>query len=321
MQLAFGVHVGRFFFEKVHEGIFKIADGFDAAQKAGIGFTESLMDAARAAFGVATAVERLNENMKLIRRGEAAFGKGVSAATSKDAAAAYKEAFGDFSQAYQAANNDRGPSASVMENVIRGIFGVWQPESAATDIRWRGLVANDARRRLGVAYDAYIATRGIPDAQRETMNAVNGFLFQGLGTSGPYNTIGLLSSGLQKFGGSIGSFFDAAWSPFAALPGAFTAAVGGRSQRVERERLTEELRVERLRLTEGQKALNKRIEETQSVGAENSRFLTRGFGPLQSPELAEAQKTNASLEAIKDKIKDLETQLKNFDVFGVANKL
>ena len=60
--LALGVGIGRGLFEKVHEGIVSLAEGFTEGQKAGETFSESIEDAGRKMFGMKTHAEELAES-------------------------------------------------------------------------------------------------------------------------------------------------------------------------------------------------------------------------------------------------------------------
>src|SRR5262249_3948664 len=83
MELAFGMHVGRYFFERLHEGLGKAAEGFGAAQTAGQGFAESLKDAMRAALGLETHLEAITKYRKQL--GEAQGFVGANAMASQNA--------------------------------------------------------------------------------------------------------------------------------------------------------------------------------------------------------------------------------------------
>ena len=63
MELGFGFGIGTQVFQMVHQGIVDIASGFNEAQKAGLGFSESLADGAKNALGMETAVQRMQEQL------------------------------------------------------------------------------------------------------------------------------------------------------------------------------------------------------------------------------------------------------------------
>ncbi len=78
-ELAFGFHVGRFFFSQLHEGLMKAGEGFGAALDSGQGFFESMVDGARKMVGLKTKVDETTESLKSLKTIAEAFNAATTA--------------------------------------------------------------------------------------------------------------------------------------------------------------------------------------------------------------------------------------------------
>src|SRR5262249_32080639 len=77
MELALGFHVGRFFFEKVHEALVKIGEGFIEASAHGESFSNSLGQGLKNMLGLETSAQQLAKAMKANAEFSKEFAKGT----------------------------------------------------------------------------------------------------------------------------------------------------------------------------------------------------------------------------------------------------
>ena len=80
LELGFGVEIGRQAFEQLHEGLTKGLGEFEAAQRAGMSFGDSLLSGVEKALHLKTALEDLIERQKALKEGADAFMKGTEVA-------------------------------------------------------------------------------------------------------------------------------------------------------------------------------------------------------------------------------------------------
>ncbi len=319
MELAFGVHIGRFFFEKVHDFIGNLDKGVEAAF--GLKTQTQLIAemTGKMAENAKQYAEHLGQAEKILA-GRSANELQYSRLPGADqvlkglyedamrarAAAAPAQAELDKIQRVRAAAQS-GTGVGLLESMrtygvtgtIGGVLGGFDTLPKPQQIEQYKRLVDEAKSRFA----AYIEYGGKFQGRNATLESVGDFLG---------NRWAALRSRVVQ------GIVDVDNAPGNALWRAIAPVLGMVASGANRQSVEEQLRIERMRLKEGQTALDKKTEAVQRVGAVNERFLTQGSG---NPMLSEAVKTNANLEAIKDKIKDLEKKLNDFNAVGVAAKL
>lgn len=87
-ELAFGFHVGRMFFEQIHDGIGKFVEGMTAARGHGLSWSDSLQDGLRHLIGIKTQLDEIAEaekrNAELAKETDAARQRGIGQERSRN---------------------------------------------------------------------------------------------------------------------------------------------------------------------------------------------------------------------------------------------
>ncbi len=329
LEIGFGVGIGAKVFEKIHEGIMNVYEGFSEASEKGYDFVDSLDHGLGKLLGYKTAFDY-----------------------AADSAKHFKEIVGDLPKSIEAlqdsifiakggAHNPKypllPPDVEAKEKSLQAELDRRQMQldeagyfekkrklegyrKNATTATGRALANAELYNldqeygattdRLGAAQSDLFAFRNEAArmnkeaTERKKISDYNQSLYPDT-RQALLNKLRLASVGI--LGGALGSVIGPATGLLGGIAGGIEGAVTrGAAQNSLRGQIAD---------------LQQQIKEANyspagTVGAFNSRFLTRGSGS-KSLEAIEAAKTNKHLEDMKRKLADLVTALGKFTAAGV----
>lgn len=336
MELALGFHIGRFFFEKIHEGIGEMVTGFKEASEAGKGFADSMGEGLQKALGMKTATAEIAENMKKSQDiGKAMLAAGEAAqhvlhpAPAQTGSAELAQLRANVKAAQDAAAPGRAKIDELTADMLRleglmrgtvlgkivGAFGITTKQVQAGDVsgireieeQYGQLFTNveTARKQLAdySAKFANVDARKKLQADEAKKMGDNLFGLTGNDTLAAYfHRIETLAAG--TLGGALGAPLANAGGITSFL---YRAITGGAKAQTFKEEMDAILR-------NGPKS----TDVHPGLVAENQRMLTRGPGDIGQKQL-EVQ--NRMAKGIDDTNRKLDDLRKKFGPIGVVDKL